>query len=101
MDWGGLELVHGIPVSVNEHSHSALCLNSFAETVQPAEPEGFTAKLRKCLQPLISTKRETLASVFVRHYSILLNASCEEGTFPGHLLPVLGSNHQITQRTFT
>lgn len=88
MDWGGLELVHGTPVSVDEHGHSALCLNSFAETVWPAEPEGFTANLLKHLQPLISTKRETLASVFVRHYSILLNASCEEGTFPGHLLPV-------------
>lgn len=40
MDWGGLDLVHGTPVSVDEHGHSALCLNSFAETVWPAEPEG-------------------------------------------------------------
>lgn len=57
MDWGGLDLVHGTPVSVDEHGHSALCLNSFAETVWPAEPEGFTANLLKHLQPLISTKK--------------------------------------------
>lgn len=73
---------------VNTATVAGLCLSSFAETVWPAEPEGFTAKLLKHLQPLISTKRETLASVFVRHHSILLNASSEEGTFPGHLLPV-------------
>lgn len=88
MDWGGWELVHGIPVSVDEHSHSALCLSSFAETVWPAEPEGFTAKLQKTFTTLISTKRETLASVFVRHYSILLNGILFYSVKKAHFLGI-------------
>lgn len=46
MDCGRLEqLFPEIPESVDEHSHRALCLSSFAETVWPAEPTRCTAKL--------------------------------------------------------